>query len=153
MSSLMRTVMILFPSSASAAGSVSKFDGQFAKPAIDQANLNAAIGALTVGTSKLSIVIDDTDIQNNGIALKYTITEVGAPQYNGSSISAFQTVTKTTEKGKTFTISAEEIKTSVALNGSISLPTYADYQAFQRVLPSVLLSITVEAADSVTGGQ
>lgn len=140
------------------------------KPAMAKAEISASVGTLSVNTEALKVTIDDLggdkvadlviegevvitftpnsgaspDIQDNGIEIKYSITGAADPQYQGRSIFAFAPVTdQTLATAKSWTISAAELQDIVTLNGSISLPTYDEYQEFQQLLPSNLLSITV----------
>lgn len=155
-----------------ATGTVSEQTISFGTPIMADVSISEAIGTLQVDSSALSMKIDDTnndkiaeliitgelklifiphedaapEIRENGIALKYTISGRGDPQYNGSSVFSFTEITETTEKGLTAVISAETIMRAIKIN-EISLPTYDDYQEFEKNLPTTLLSIKVEAAE------
>lgn len=153
-----------------ATNNADSYKANIMKPAMAKAEISASVGTLTVNTETLKVTIDDLggdkvadlviegevvitftpnsgaspDIQDNGIEIKYSIAGAADPQYRGKSIFAFTPVTdQALSMAKSWTIPASELQNIVALNGSISLPTYDEYQEFQQLLPSNLLSITV----------
>lgn len=156
-----------------AMGQIQAVSMHFATPVMADAVLDASVGTLKVDTRGLTVRIDDAnndhiaeldiqgsiklvftphtdaspDIVANGIALKYTIEGLSAPQYNNQPIFTFTTITGTTPQALEYTINAAELKNAITIN-TISLPTYNDYQTFEKALPSTLLKITLEPANS-----
>ena len=139
---------------------------------ITDAVVNAtAKGTITVDTSNFSLTIDDetndhvaelikdgyiditftpstgadADVAADGIALQYVLSCTGGSfEYNGNHIFTYSSDPVILNSGnatKSVRINAEDI--GIALNGTISLPTVADYEAFKLALHSGSLIFTV----------
>ncbi len=128
-------------------------------------------GTIAVDTSNFSLTIDDDNndhvaelikdgwiditftpsagadagVAANGIALQYVLSCTGGSfEYNGNHIFTYSSdpvILNDRNATKSVRIEAGDI--DIALNGSISLPTVADYEAFKRALHSGSLIFTV----------
>ncbi|MBQ9120956.1 MAG: hypothetical protein IJY12_01175 [Clostridia bacterium] len=96
---------------------------------------NADHVAELVITGSIEVSFTPSSAEASGINLKYAISGEDAIQYNGGNVFAIDN-TKATAAGKnvdqtdTWTITAEELKKVITINGEIKLDTIEEYNAF-----------------------
>ncbi|MBQ2676844.1 MAG: hypothetical protein IJF54_05555 [Clostridia bacterium] len=134
-----------------------------------------AKGTITVDTSNLNIIIDDTngdykgeliiddadyvtvnftpnvgasnDVATNGIRMQWSLSTTDDYKYNSADIFTVETtVQQRATAEKTFTITGAELKDLISLN-ALSLPTKADYDAFKQALHSGSIKISVSEVE------
>ena len=131
--------------------------------------ISTAKGTISIDTSALSVVIDDTnndyegelaitgkvtvtfapnqgaddEIAQNGIKMKYFLSQTDNYKYDGNAIfTVDSTEQKIGSEKLTFDIDAATLTSLISLN-QLSLPTADEYDAFKTALHSGSISITV----------
>lgn len=136
--------------------------------------VDTPMGAIAVDMSGVEIFIDDTnndhkaelivdgdieitftandlapaDVKANGIAMEYTVAVTTPWEFNGTQIFTVSSEALDVNNGNatfTATIPAAELMNAITL-ADISLPTVADYDAFESVLANGEITITVGEA-------
>ncbi len=129
-------------------------------------------GIIEVDTSNLSIVVDDTnndfkgelvitgevtvtftpndgvttEVGTDGIKMQYELSATDNFKYNTNDIFTIDKTVKTTDAAtKSFTISADELKSLITLN-EVTLPTAETYGEFKDALHSGSIVLKVSEA-------
>ena len=133
--------------------------------------VDSAKGTFEIDTTNLKITVDDTNndhvaelliegdikitftpstgadktVQDNGILMQYTLSTTD--NYNFGSRTIFSVDTETQflndTASKTATVTADDLKALISLNGDISLPDVETYEQFKTALHSGAIGITV----------